>query len=393
MPELPSSMQIAHIDAFNEYAGDLIQPAQYSFSYQSASPYWCSLTMPVRGTPYQYGDLHPVFAQNLPEGYVRRYISERLERYAKVNDLYLLALQQDHGIGHIGVRSEMPRIAREQVSLDDILTWNASEPIFPQLLERFYLRGMLSGMQPKVMVPITGRATVTQQDLIVKSFDDEFDQLTVNEFVCMSAAAEAGLCPPRFWLSQDQRSFIIERFDRPNGERVGFEDFTVLTGKRKYEGSYETLLKAVMDYTRTAEEVEKAYRLIVFNCMIGNGDAHLKNFALLYSSDRRRIALAPPYDITHNLIYPTIERKLALKIGGARTFPNRQTLIKLGRLFKVRHAQSILEEMADTLSDFIEQFEEIKLVTGLKQSIQKSLSTANVRGHIAIRRDRIKKHE
>ena len=45
---------------------------------------------------YSSGALHPIFAQNLPEGFNRRFISEKLARYAKVNDMYLLALQGDH---------------------------------------------------------------------------------------------------------------------------------------------------------------------------------------------------------------------------------------------------------------------------------------------------------
>jgi len=54
--------------------------------------------------------------------------------------------------------------------------------------------------------------------------------------------------------------------------------------------------------------------LIVFNCLIGNGDAHLKNFALQYTPGESDIKLCPAYDITNTLLYPTIDNKMADEI-------------------------------------------------------------------------------
>ena len=80
---------------------------------------------------------------------------------------------------------------------------------------------------------------------------------------------------------------------------------------QKYQSSYETLLKAVLLYTGSFEQVIKAYQLIVFNCLIGNGDAHLKNFALQYIPGQNNIELCPPYDITNTLIYSSIDDRMA----------------------------------------------------------------------------------
>ena len=145
-------------------------------------------------------------------------------------------------------------------------------------------------MQPKVSIPNantvqTDRA-VPQKDLIVKSFDAEFPLLTVNEFVCMQAARHCGLEPPKTYLSENLETYVVERFDRSSdGTKLGYEDFTTLMKKSngpnaKYTSSYETLLKATYLYTSSVAEVEKMYKYIVFNCLIGNGDEHLKNFAL-----------------------------------------------------------------------------------------------------------------
>ena len=374
MINLPEKIREVSVLSFGRPSGELSQPSHYQFQYsEPAAP--VSLTMNVRTEPFNSGAIHPVFAQNLPEGYVRRYISEKLERHAKVNDLYLLALQQSKGVGHLSYVSEIPEQRVEQLSLDEILTWHDKEPIFPQLLNKYYLGGFASGVQPKVLLNNV-KLSVNQQDLIVKTFDDEFPDLTVNEFVCMSAARAAGLNPPDFWLSDDRTSFVIARFDTSGDDRLGVEDFSTLTGKEKYHGTYEHVLKVVELFTRSSEEVARAYRYVVFSVLIGNGDAHLKNFALQYDEGRSRIQLTPPYDITHTLIYNHIDNNMALKLGGTKSFPSRSALIKLGRTFGVKKPDQIIDEMGQSILDYLEKSDEVKLMDGLRASIEKSVSHA-----------------
>lgn len=393
MTDFPKKIREVKISSFGQYAGRLSQPAQFVFQYEDSECPPCALNMPFSQAPYNYGSMHPVFRQNLPEGYVRHYIAERLERHATVNDLYLLALQRNNGIGHIGVESDIVTENNEQLSLDDILHWQGEKPIFAELLDRYYLNGMLSGVQPKVMVPVTGRSAIPQNDLIVKTFDDEFDQLTVNEFVCMSAAKHVGLKPPNFWLSDDQMSFVVERFDFLEGEQLAFEDFTVLTGLDKYRSKYETLMKATWDYTHSKQQLELMYRYIIFNCLIGNGDAHLKNFAIQYRQNSDDISLTPPYDITHTLIYPTLDKKMALKMKGSKTFPDRKTLIEFGQKFDLRMGDEIIEEYADLLSDFYDAFDAIALIPGFKKSLQSSLAKAMIYTSEKFRHDKKRKYE
>lgn len=314
-----------------------------------------SLTMTQRGMDgYSSSTLHPIFAQNLPEGFNHRFIAEKLARYAKVNDMYLLALQGDQGVGMLSYKSELNLPEADSLSLGEILSYRSNEPLFPQLLEKYYLRTSLAGMQPKVSIPnaitVQTDITVQQRDLIVKSFDSEFPLLTVNEFVCMQAARQCGLEPPKAYLSENLETYVIERFDNSNdGTKLGYEDFTTLMKKSndpnaKYTGSYETLLKATYIYTGSAAEVEKMYKYIVFNCLIGNGDAHLKNFALQYSADMKNIFVSPPFDITHTLIYESIDNKMALKLAGSKAFPNLSNLIKLAESsqFRIRNPKEIV---------------------------------------------------
>ena len=346
-----------------------------------------SLTMTQRGMDgYSSRALHPIFAQNLPEGFNRRFIAEKLARYAKVNDMYLLALQGDQGVGMLSYKSELNLPEADSLSLGEILSYRSNEPLFPQLLEKYYLRTSLAGMQPKVSIPnaitVQTDITVQQRDLIVKSFDSEFPLLTVNEFVCMQAARQCGLEPPKAYLSENLETYVVERFDSSNdGTKLGYEDFTTLMKKSndpnaKYTGSYETLLKATYIYTGSAAEVEKMYKYIVFNCLIGNGDAHLKNFALQYSADMKNIFVSPPFDITHTLIYQSIDNKMALKLAGSKAFPYLSHLIKLAESsqFRIRNPKEIIESFSENILDYLRTSNEVQLFDGLRTSIEHSIS-------------------
>lgn len=382
--KLPSSIEQLSVQ-YNQNGqalelGVLTHGTHHSFQYtQQDLP--ISLTMKCRGDAYNYGAIHPIFSQNLPEGFIRRYISEKLARYGKINEMYFLALQGANGIGTLdfGAGLHLPDV--EQVTLTDILSWQSKEKLFPQLLEKYYLRGILSGVQPKVMINtnIQGRVAVQQHDLIVKTYDEEFPLLTVNEFVCMEAARHCQLAPPKTYLSENLESYVIERFDKVNGKRLAVEDFASLMGKQgdeKYNSSYESLLKAVRLYTGSVRQVEKAYKLIVFNCLIGNGDAHLKNFALQYTLGEKEVVLAPPYDITHTIIYDSIDNHMALNLKKSKEFPNRKDLIELGVSAGINQPAEIVDFMADNISAYIATSEEIKLIEGLRGSIENSLTIA-----------------
>ena len=346
-----------------------------------------SLTMTQRGIDgYSSSALHPIFAQNLPEGFNRRLITERLARYAKVNDMYLLALQGDQGIGILSYKSKLNLPEAESLSLSEILSYRSKEPLFPQLLEKYYLRTSLAGMQPKVSIrnanTVQSDSTVQQRDFIIKSFDSEFPLLTVNEFVCMQAAQHCGLEPPKTYLSENLETYVVERFDKTSdGKKLGYEDFTTLMKKSndpcaKYTSSYETLLKATYLYTGSVAEVEKMYKYIVFNCLIGNGDAHLKNFALQYSPDMKNIFVSPPFDMTHTLIYASIDNKMALKLAGSKAFPDLSHLIKLAESdqFRIRNPKAIIESLGENILDSLRTSNEVQLFDGLRTSIERSIS-------------------
>ena len=132
------------------------------------------------------------------------------------------------------------------------------------------------------------RRTVRTSDYILKFDAEDYPGLTLNEFWCLEAARRAGNVTTDVRLNADGRMLSVRRFDGEDGDRLGFEDLASLnarTAADKYAGSIETdLFKRVAEFSgdRRRANLEAFFRLCVTNFAIRNGDAHLKNFALLF---------------------------------------------------------------------------------------------------------------
>jgi serine/threonine-protein kinase HipA len=144
-------------------------------------------------------------------------------------------------------------------------------------------------------------------------------------------------------------------------------------GDEKYQSSYEMLMKATYLFTKSDTQLRRMYQYIVFNCLIGNGAAHLKNFLVQYDENRNDIILTPPYVITHTPIYDTIDNKMALKLHGAKLFPDKKQLVKLGKTYNIDRSKIIIEEFAYTTRDYVNSSAEVGFIEGLKDSILSSV--------------------
>lgn len=83
------------------------------------------------------------------------------------------------------------------------------------------------------------------------------------------------------------------------------------SSEKKYQGSYEEIADAIALYTGSGAESAKFFNYVAFSCMVGNGDAHLKNFALLsdpFQPEERW--LVPMYDVVCTHIYPTDDQPM-----------------------------------------------------------------------------------
>ena len=313
-----------------------------------------SVTMPVRLESWSvpFG-LLPIFDMNLPEGVLR----ERLRlAFAKATGTFdefdLLSIVGRSQIGRIRYTGQKEQLHEDVPfqSVDEILERRRSGELFRHLLEQFATFSGISGVQPKILVrdnkafaemEHTGhRLSQSYKGAthIVKFWEaNEYPQLAANEYFCLMVARKCGLDVPPFRLAEDGMALVIDRFDlRTDGTYRGFEDFCVLNARRtdeKYRGSYETsVMKRFGQFassTHVNEDLEKLFTLIALNCALRNGDAHLKNFGIVYDDVQGEARLAPVYDLVTTSIYIAKDR-LALTLDGSTQWPPAKQLRRLG---------------------------------------------------------------
>ena len=337
-----------------------------------------SVTMPVRLPSWSvpFG-LPPIFEMNLPEGVLR----ERLRlAFAKATGTFdefdLLSVVGRSQVGRIRFTGDKEQLNEDVPfqSVDEILERKRGGDLFRYLLQKFASFSGISGVQPKILVrdekafaemEHTGRRlsqSFTGATHIVKLWEpNEFPQLAANEYFCLTAARKCGLDVPLFRIAEDGMALVIDRFDlRMDGTYRGFEDFCALNARRtdeKYRGSYETsVIKRFGQFansTHVSEDMEKLFTLIALNCALHNGDAHLKNFGIVYDDVQGEARLAPVFDLVTTSLYLP-QDSLALTLNSTTKWPTARELKKLGETraggtpAKIRQ---ILERIDDAIVD------------------------------------------
>jgi serine/threonine-protein kinase HipA len=364
-------------------AGQLLKTSTYEFRYREARPDQpaVSLLMPAdRALTWQDGDLFPPMDQNLPEGDLFMRIRAMFPKQG-LTPMHLLALVGRNGIGRLGFalpdvpQADPPR----PISKAELLRMSYSPEVFNDLVGAYLSTGAgIAGMQPKIMVP--DRPTIPIPSLIVKAASAAYPGLVANEFLCLSAARRAGIDVPGFELSDDGHMLVLDRFDMalttpgdgapPEVERLGFEDIAALAGlrvrdvlsDRKYQGSYQRVAELLRRLQLPADNLHRFFEQVAFSVMVRNGDAHLKNFGVLYRS-ASEVWLAPMFDVVTTAIYtyarypggPELEdRTLALKLWAGRhqtkAYPTTDELLEFGRrICGVARPAQVLGRLADAM--------------------------------------------
>ena len=306
---------------------------QYIFSYKTQSEEFISLTMQPRTQQYLNNRLHPLFEMHLPEGYLLSIIKKHFSKLTKTDDFGLLKLMSANVNGRITY--ELVQNSRSNIlSLDELIN-PVSDDLFEELVSRYALSSPLSGVQPKILADIKNKATLQVENYIVKSWGTEYPELAINEYYSMLVVKNAGIEVPEFYLSSDDKLFIMKRFDiQDDGVKLGFEDMCVLQAKQrddKYEGSYEQIVKTIKTFVspkNKRESLQQFYKMMVINNILQNGDAHLKNYGLLYS-DISNIKLAPAYDVVSTTAY--IKNDIpALHLLGSKKWWGKKYLMRFG---------------------------------------------------------------
>ena len=303
----------------------------HSFSYRdhyrdNSQATAVSLTMPVRNRSYDYEGLHPVFSQNLPEGYLKEVIAKTVSKIHGSDSLALLAVLGPYQMGRLHYQAEgqpPPDGDDTSESISDLLSGD-NPGLFDELVEKYALRSGISGVQPKVLLTVSDKALVRSGKLIVKAWGDDYPQLAFNEYLSMQVAADAGLKVPVCDVSADGRLFLMERFDiNPEGGYLGFEDGCTLQGylpEQKYDSTYERLAKTVAAFVspeHKRQAMEALFLSVLVSWAVRNGDAHLKNFGLLYDYPEGACWMSPTFDIVCTTCYLPNDVP-ALQLGGSK---------------------------------------------------------------------------
>ncbi len=364
-------------------AGQLVKGSTYEFRYLDPSleqPSVSLLMPPSAKLTWQSGDLFPSMDQNLPEGDLFMRIRQLFPKQP-TTPMHLLALIGENGIGRLGftMPGAVPSPRPQTLSRDSLLRMRYTPELFDELVRAYLNTGAgIAGMQPKIMVP--DRPTVPIPSLIVKAASPAYPGLAANEFLCLSAAKRAGIEVPGFDLSDDGQLLLVDRFDvisHPGGniERLGFEDLAALSGKRvrdilsdrKYHGSYQRIAELLVLINLPPSQLHRFFEQVAFSVMVHNGDAHLKNFGVLYRS-AEDAWLAPMFDVVTTSVYrytqyaggpELVDRTMALKLFSGRhatkAYPTTEELIEFGRLCGTSDPKAVLSRIAEAMQATLQQ--------------------------------------
>ena len=345
------------VKANNSLSGELTynhQDREYIFNYTHNNP--ISLTMPYQQKSYlSHHNLHPIFDMSMPEGYLFSLLKNLLiKEYGEINDFLLFEHLSQSIEGYLTYQKGETKKSNIKFKLQEILE-DRDENLFSRLVEHFLNQSAIAGVQPKVLARLQDKATLSTKEYIIKSFSDEYPHLAENEFFCMKALSYANIKVPKFWLSKSKKLFIMEKFTYQKGTDsfYGFEEFCVLFGytkEQKYRGSYEQIAKAINKIsTNKKEDLKEFYKITIMNYLLKNGDAHLKNFGLLYTADKQNRFLAPAYDVVNTIIYLPRD-KPALTLGGKKVWWNKDALVNFG----IEYAQLTQKEAQKEFNNCIE---------------------------------------
>lgn len=335
---------------FAEHVGTLaLNAGRLSFTYraewlQHPEAIALSASLPLQTEAFDDDRARPFFSGLLPEGRLRQLIAQQLQVSGR-NDFALLDRIGGECAGAITFLA--PAQAPPAATGEEDVRWlddSEIEAILDELPRRPLLAGKdgqrlsLAGAQDKLPVVFDGERLGLPQGgrpstHILKPPIHGLTDTVANEAFCLALAVAMGFPTAKARIGRvGVRNFLlVERYDRPAiqpgpASRLHQEDFCQALGvvpEMKYQNEGGPDLASCFDLLRrvtrpSAPQVLRLLDAVVFNALVGNHDAHAKNFSLLYNGHSP--SLAPLYDILSTAVYHDLTPKMAMKIGSKYRF-------------------------------------------------------------------------
>ena len=317
---------------------------QLSFVYIDQPAVGLAHQLPIQKEAFSHEQCEPFFSGLLPDEPVR----SNLARLLKVSPRNTFGLLQHLGGDCAGAIQVLPK--QNGSDEDPSLRTLSDAELFSILqklpqrplgigIEGFRISGagaqdklVLSKREGQWCLPLHGHPSTHMIKPNIHGFADS----VLNEYFCMRLAGRVGIrVPPVEIITlQGHQFYAVERYDRVYVDnqtlRLHQEDFCQLLNippHQKYQNeggpSIPMLFEVVQMFQRQGRmkgsETIHLLNLVLFNFLIGNGDAHGKNFSILYKG--AQIELAPGYDLLSTLVYGDYHtEKMAMKIGSKYKF-------------------------------------------------------------------------
>jgi serine/threonine-protein kinase HipA len=357
-------------------AGQLMREEDGTFRFQYEADYLASdlpeisISLPKRTNEFVSNQLFAFFDGIIPEGWLLKIATDKLRLNPLLDRFELLENLCHDTIGAVSIgaapKSDIEQQSTDPAKISGIVrcmicyeSLKDSEYIYhsacmkrvfqkiispvvvldQELLEllaneQINKKLAVTGVQQKLSLGLSvkgklARLTMTDMwgNFIFKPEGLE-PHLPVNEHLCMQLAKLSGIRTEDSALipiSDGTIGFIARRFDRgPGGEKFHQEDFCQILGREsynKYNGSIEQIGKALKVHSEfPGDNLYRLLEMTIFNFLIGNVDAHLKNFSVLYeTSEGMRKLLSPAYDLLSTDLYLDDREESALAVNGKKS--------------------------------------------------------------------------
>ena len=306
------------------------------FTYDENAQKPISLSLPLQKEPFKEKVCRAFFGGLLPENpNMRELLAKKYN--INVNDDFKLLTEigrdcagalSFHEMTEPQKSYQMLKIEGSILSDEELTKYLEELPYRPYLGKRL----SLAGAQEKTAVcVINGKIALPNDDIptthIIKTALPKYVQSIQNEYICMKAAKEIGLEVAEVEIRKvgEIEFLLVERFDRKYSnnlecERILQEDFAQSLGvqaRDKYKVTFKDCLKVLNQTATPANSKLRFVRQVIFNYLIGNTDAHAKNFSVYLTNDG--ITLTPAYDLLCSSIYDC-DQRIAMKLGKARYY-------------------------------------------------------------------------